>query len=70
VDKVIQVMSLQTRMIPSPDGVKLWAQAAGNPSHPAIVFVHGFACSAKIFEKQFTDPEMLENLYMVRKSLH
>ena len=61
-------MSLQTLMIPSRDGVngvKIWAQAVENSSNPAIVFIHGFACSAMIFEKQFTDPEMLESLYMV-----
>ncbi len=31
-----------------------------------IVFVHGFACTADVFERQYTNPKMLENLHIVR----
>ncbi|EMD34075.1 hypothetical protein CERSUDRAFT_159511 [Gelatoporia subvermispora B] len=59
-------MSSQERYLTSPDGTTIWAEAVGNPSKPHIVFVHGLACTALGFDMQFSDPEMLENLYLVR----
>jgi pimeloyl-ACP methyl ester carboxylesterase len=53
------------RFVTSSDGTKIWAQAAGNPSKPAVVFIHGFTCTGLHFSKQFSDPELLENLYLV-----
>ncbi|KAF9058625.1 alpha/beta-hydrolase [Rhodocollybia butyracea] len=54
------------QFVTSADGTKIWAAAAGNPSKPAVVFIHGFACIADAFEKQYTNATMLENLYIIR----
>ncbi|KAI0070033.1 alpha/beta-hydrolase [Panus rudis PR-1116 ss-1] len=53
----------------SKDGTRIWADASGDPSKPHVVFIHGFACTALAFEKQFSDPNLLNNLYMVRYEL-
>ncbi|KAI0076344.1 alpha/beta-hydrolase [Panus rudis PR-1116 ss-1] len=53
----------------SKDGTKIWADASGDPSKPHVVFIHGLACTALAFEKQFSDPNLLNNLYMVRYEL-
>lgn len=58
-------MNLQTQLIPSRDGFKIWAQAVGDLTKPAVVFIHGFGCSSSIFEKQFASADMLRDLYMV-----
>jgi pimeloyl-ACP methyl ester carboxylesterase len=60
-------MSSEGQIVTSADGTKIWAQNAGDPSKPAVVFIHGFSCTALHFEKQFTDAQMLTNLYMVRR---
>lgn len=52
----------------SQDGTKIWADASGNPSNPAVVFIHGYCCTADFFEKQVTDSKLLERVYMVRYS--
>ncbi|KAJ3718857.1 alpha/beta-hydrolase [Lentinula raphanica] len=54
------------QFVTSSDGTKIWAAASGNPSKPAVVFIHGFACTADAFDKQYTNHEMLENLYIIR----
>ncbi|KAE9407146.1 alpha/beta-hydrolase [Gymnopus androsaceus JB14] len=35
-------------------------------SSDAVVFIHGFMCTADVFDKQYTNTAMLENLYIVR----
>ncbi|KAJ3813481.1 alpha/beta-hydrolase [Lentinula aff. lateritia] len=54
------------QFVTSFDGTKIWAHACGNPSKPAVVFIHGFACTADAFNKQYSNPKMLENLYIIR----
>jgi len=61
----VMLVSDKGQLIQSHDGTKIWAQAAGNPSKPAVVFIHGFSCTALHFSKQFSDSELLENLYLV-----
>ena len=56
----------RTAQIASVDGHKLYAEATGDRARPHIVFVHGLGCTVHAFDAQFTDPRMLENLYMVR----
>jgi len=51
--------------VTSPDGTNIWAEATGNPNKPAVVFIPGFSCSSLAFNKQWSDPSMTENLYMV-----
>ncbi|KAH9838238.1 alpha/beta-hydrolase [Rhodofomes roseus] len=59
-------MTSDERLLTSPDGTRIWAEAIGDPSNPAVVFIHGLACSATLFDKQFLDPVLLDRLYMVR----
>lgn len=56
-------------LFPSNDGTKIWAEAVGDASKPCIVWIHGLSCSALPFDKQFSDPDFLENYYMVRPLL-
>lgn len=51
--------------VTSADGTKIWAEATGNPKKPAVVFIPGFSCSSLAFDKQWSDPLMTSNLYMV-----
>lgn len=53
----------------SPGGMKIWAESAGDPSKPAIIFIHGLSCTAFAFEPQYVDPELLKDLYLVRYEL-
>ncbi|KAF9646280.1 alpha/beta-hydrolase [Thelephora ganbajun] len=52
--------------VTSADGTKIWAEATGDPDKPAVVFIPGFSCSSLAFSKQWSDPYMTSNLYMVR----
>jgi hypothetical protein len=54
-------MSGEGQFVMSKDGTKIWADAAGCHGKPAVVFIHEFCA----FDKQFEDPELLENLYPV-----
>ena len=60
------------KFVQSKDGTKIWTHAAGNPAKPAVVFIPGFSCTALAFEKQFDNPKLLENLYLVgsRDTIH
>lgn len=62
-------MSIQNKYIASNDGTKLYAQAAGDPSKQAVVFLHGYAFNVGAFQKQFQDPDWLENFYLVAYDL-
>jgi pimeloyl-ACP methyl ester carboxylesterase len=62
-------MTPKHQIITSRDGTKLWAEAAGDPSKPAVIFVHGFAGSASHFEVQFSDVNLLRNLHLVGSQL-
>ncbi|KAL4249077.1 AB hydrolase superfamily protein [Abortiporus biennis] len=57
------------RYVVSSDGVKIWADATGDPSKPPVVFIHGLSCTALVFDDLFSNPELTENLYMIRYEL-
>ncbi|KAF9645207.1 alpha/beta-hydrolase [Thelephora ganbajun] len=52
--------------VTSADGTQIWAESTGDPTQPAVVFIPGFSCSSLAFEKQWGDPIMNSNLFMVR----
>lgn len=52
--------------ITSQDGTHIWADAAGTPGKPPVVFIHGFLCSSLNWAKQFSDEQLLDNLYMIK----
>ncbi|KAH8092179.1 Alpha/Beta hydrolase protein [Cristinia sonorae] len=57
------------RYITSKDGTRIWADDAGVKSGIPVVFIHGFACTALIWDKQFGDRTLARNLNMVRYEL-
>ena len=54
--------------VTSADGTQIWAESTGNPAKPAVVFIPGFSCSSLAFDKQWENPYMNANLFMVRKT--
>jgi pimeloyl-ACP methyl ester carboxylesterase len=62
-------MAHDHRTVVSKDGTKLWADAAGDPGKPAVIFIHGFSGSASHFERQFADANLLGGLYLVSISV-
>ncbi|MFF5986105.1 alpha/beta fold hydrolase [Prauserella flavalba] len=50
-------------------GVRIGVRVEGNDSAPAIVFVHGWAQSAKAWELQFADPELRRRFRLVAMDL-
>lgn len=57
-----------SKFVTSEDGTKIWTDAVGDPSKPSIVFIPGASSSALVFDRQFEDPELVKNLYLVRHS--
>ena len=55
--------------VTSADGTQIWTEATGNPNKPAVVLIPGFSCTSLAFVKQWTDPYMTSNLYMVCRLL-
>jgi pimeloyl-ACP methyl ester carboxylesterase len=56
------------KLLLSSDGTPIYAEASGNPANPSIVFAHRFALSRVVFDKLFSDPQMLKKLYLVSTS--
>lgn len=50
----------------SRDGTFIYADAVGDPSYPALVFVHGVNLSAIVWDGLFSHRTLKENFYMVR----
>ncbi|KAJ3562281.1 hypothetical protein NP233_g9676 [Leucocoprinus birnbaumii] len=55
-----------TRMLVSADGTRIYANAVGDPSKQAIVFIHGFCWSLIAFDDIFEDRRWTSKLYLVR----
>ena len=47
--------ALTSQYVTSSDGVKIYADAVGDPANPSIVFIHGFMLSAMAFDNIFLD---------------
>ncbi|KAF8915012.1 Alpha/Beta hydrolase protein [Mucidula mucida] len=58
-------MSSPGRMLTSADGTPIYADATGDPTKPALVFIHGFGLCASAFDGIFDDPEWSESLILV-----
>lgn len=52
--------SIPGAFVISHDGTKIWTEAIGDQTKPAVVFLHAVA-----FEKQFADTALRDNLYLV-----
>lgn len=58
-----------SRYITSADGTRIWADDAGSKSGIPVIFIHALACTALVWDKQFSDETLLRNLHMVRYEL-
>ena len=58
----------ESKMVVSADGTEIYANAVGDPSHPALVFLHGFSTSTLVFDAIFDSPKWSSQLYLVRAS--
>ncbi|KAF4583996.1 hypothetical protein EYR40_002494 [Pleurotus pulmonarius] len=56
----------ESKMVVSADGTEIYANAVGDPSHPALVFLHGFSTSTLVFDAIFDSPKWSSQLYLVR----
>ncbi|KAH8113551.1 alpha/beta-hydrolase [Phellopilus nigrolimitatus] len=56
----------QARIIRSSDGSKIYADAAGNPDKPSIVFIHGMTFSGAVFDVIFSNEKYRQEFYLVR----
>ncbi|KAF7328808.1 putative oxidoreductase ephD [Mycena venus] len=54
------------RLLKSADGTEIYAEAVGDASKPAVVFIHGFSMSSMAFNAIFSDPQWIANVYLVR----
>ncbi|KAJ7711987.1 Alpha/Beta hydrolase protein [Mycena metata] len=54
------------RVLKSADGTDVYAEAVGDSSKPAVVFIHGFSMSSMAFNAIFSDPKWIANVYLVR----
>lgn len=52
----------------SKDGTFIYADAAGDPSKPCLVFVHGAHLSAIVWDDLFVHHKLLDLFYLVRNS--
>ena len=57
-----------SKFVASEDGTKIWTDAVGDPSKPSVVFIPGASSSALVFDRQFEDPELVKNLYLVYRA--
>ncbi|KAF8066916.1 alpha/beta-hydrolase [Lyophyllum atratum] len=62
----LPTLQLTTKVVQSKDGTNIYAEACGDHSKPAVVFVHGLACASTAFDRIFSLPEFQKNLYLVR----
>ena len=53
------------KFVLSADGTKVFAGALGDPSKPALVFIHGITLSSSIFNNIFALPELSQDFYLV-----
>jgi hypothetical protein len=57
--------AIASKSVTSEDGTTIFAQAAGDTSHPTLVFVHGFALSALVWNDIMRDKMLLEKFHLV-----
>ena len=54
-----------TKTVRSKDGLKIYAEAAGDPSKPHVIFIHGLSLSGIVWNAQFSDPRLVQRIYAV-----
>ena len=56
------------KLVSSKDGTLIYADAAGNPKNPGIVFLHGLSLNATCFDDAFANADILKHFYLVSVS--
>jgi pimeloyl-ACP methyl ester carboxylesterase len=57
--------NLRRRTVTTSDGVALNVVEAGDPAAPPLLFVHGFAGSSALWDRQLADPALTERFRVV-----
>ncbi|THH17321.1 hypothetical protein EW146_g3464 [Bondarzewia mesenterica] len=58
-----------SKVLRSSDGCEIYAEATGHSSRPHVVLIHGVTFSGAVFDDFCRQPELLEELYIVRYDL-
>ncbi len=61
--------ALSNLAVRTPDGVALFAQCAGHPERPGIVFIHGFSQCHLAWRRQMQDPSLAAQFRLVAYDL-
>ncbi|THH07991.1 hypothetical protein EW145_g3019 [Phellinidium pouzarii] len=54
------------KFVISADGTRIYADAVGSSSNPALVFAHGFTASSVAYNGLFSNPDYSKNFYLIR----
>ena len=65
----LEHLAIERIAVPTPDGINLAAFAWGNPSGPAIVFIHGYSQCHLSWRRQMYDPALAAEFRMVAYDL-
>ncbi|KAH8114077.1 alpha/beta-hydrolase [Phellopilus nigrolimitatus] len=60
------VSPTNSKLITSSDGLLIYADSAGSPDKPGIVFIHGLAVSGIVFNDIFANEQYTRDFYLVR----
>lgn len=55
----------ESKVVISKDGTEIYADAVGDPTKPALVFIHGFSLSSIVFDSIFDDQLWTDHVYLV-----
>lgn len=58
-------LNISENFVVSADGTRIFAGAVGNPSNPALVFVHGFTLCGDVFNDIFANSDYSKDFYLV-----
>ncbi|KAI0360166.1 alpha/beta-hydrolase [Trametes cingulata] len=59
-------MAKAEHIVTSADGTRILAESTGDPSKPAIVFLHGLSSCSVAWDSQFADTDLLRDFHLVR----
>lgn len=57
--------TMNSKIIISADGSKIYAEASGDPRKPSIVFIHGFSLCGAVFDNIFANEDFGASFYLV-----
>ncbi|KAH6915704.1 Alpha/Beta hydrolase protein [Coprinopsis sp. MPI-PUGE-AT-0042] len=56
---------MSIKLLTSSDGTTIYSEAFGDSSKPAIVFIHGFSLSTRVWEALFKESSLKDHFYLV-----